>query len=400
MKYDFTTIYQRKGKDALAVDEIGKSSFAPKAPTTGYDVIPMWVADMNFATAPSVTEAMKRRLDHPLFGYYMPRPEYVQAILSWQEMHGVSGLSAEHIGYENGVLGGVISALQALIKPRGKVLLHSPYYVGFIGTLKNAGYRIVTSELIKDSVGNWRMDYQDMEEKLRDEGIDAVLFCSPHNPCGRVWEKWEIEQAMQLFEQYNVPVISDEIWSDLILPGHRHIPTQSVSPYAREHTVALYSPTKTFNLAGLIGSYHIIFNDEMRKKIEKRAEVSHYNNMNVLSMYALMGSYSAEGREWLDELLSVLAKNVDFACDFLEHQLPELSFAKPEGTYMLFVDCATYMERTEKTLDEILDQCWRYGVALQDGREFGSTHHLRINLASPYEMITKAFRRMREYVFY
>ena len=400
MKYDFTTIYTRNGMDALAVDAIGKESYAPKAPAAGYDVIPMWVADMNFATAPSVTSAIEKRLAHPLFGYFEPSEKYERSIIDWQIRQNGTTVTKDQIGYENGVLGGAVSALQALIKRGGKVMLHSPYYVGFIGMLKNAGFKVITSPLVRDSVGKWRMDYQDMEEKLRTENIDAFLFCSPHNPSGRVWEKWEIEQAMQLIESFGIPVISDEIWSDLILPGHKHVPTQSVSPYAREHTVALYAPTKTFNLAGLTGGYHVVFNRDWQEKILKKSQVSHYNHMNVLFMHALIGAYSEEGNEWLQELLQVIDQNITFACDFLEKELPDLAFSRPEGTYMLFVDVSRYMEKSGRSMDEILEQCWRYGVAVQNGREFGNDSSIRINLASPFEMIKKAFRRMREYVFY
>lgn len=400
MKYDFTTFYQREGLDASAVDDIGRSDFAPGAPDPGYDVIPMWVADMNFATAPSITRAIHERLEHPLFGYFEPRDEYYRKIISWQEKrNGITGLEKEQLGYENGVLGGVVSALSVLCKKKGRVLLHVPYYVGFIGTLQRAGYEIVTSKLVQDSLGHWRMDFSDMEKKMQFGRIDAMIFCSPHNPCGRVWDKWEIEQAMQLCEQYNIPVVSDEIWSDLILPGYHHIPTQSVSPYARNNTVALYAPSKTFNLAGLIGSYHIIYDRELKEKIDRQAAICHYNSMNVLSMYALLGAYSDEGEAWLEELRDVLQQNMDLACDFLEKNLPELHVSRPEGTYMLFADCEDYMKRTGKSLDDVLHACWKVGVALQDGRQFGSTHHVRINLASPYERIKEAFQRMKDLVF-
>ena len=158
-------------------------------------------------------------------------------------------------------------------------------------------------------------------------------FCAaPHNPCGRVWERWELEKAMELFKKYNVFVVSDEIWSDIILSGHKHIPTQSISEDARQRTAAMYAPSKTFNLAGLIGSYHIVYNDWWRDRINKESSLCHYNSMNVLSMHALIGAYKPEGYEWADELREVLTGNVDFACDYIAQHFEGVKVAKPEGT--------------------------------------------------------------------
>ena len=231
MKYDFTSIMDRRGKDAIAVDGLGKNpGFAPEPPKEGYDIIPMWVADMNFPTVPTIPEAIIERAKHPAYGYFSATDEYYNSIIKWHETrNGVTGLTKECIGYENGVLGGVISALNVFCSKGDKVLLHTPTYIGFTNCMTNNGYDMVLSPLKKDENGVWRMDFEDMEEKLKTQNIHAAVFCSPHNPCGRVWEKWEIEKAMELYKKYDVFVVSDEIWSDIILNGHKHIPTQSVS---------------------------------------------------------------------------------------------------------------------------------------------------------------------------
>lgn len=401
MKYDFTTIMERSGKDAIAVDVLGMpGTFAPGAPEEGFDAIPMWVADMNFPTVPTIQTAMIERIQHPAYGYFMPREEYYNAIINWQaKRNGVTGLTKEHIGYENGVLGGVTSALNVLCSKGDNVLVHSPTYVGFTGTLSNNGYHAVHSPLIQDEKGVWRMDFADIEQKIVENHIHAAIFCSPHNPCGRVWERWEIEQAMALFEKHGVYVISDEIWSDLILTGHQHIPTQSVSEDARNRTVALYAPSKTFNLAGLVGSYHIVYNKWLRERMDKESSLCHYNSMNVLSMYALMGAYSAEGEEWLEELREVLTGNVDFACDYIASHFPGVTCFHPEGTYMLFVDCTQWCADHGKTIDDVEQAAWRVGVAVQDGRGFFGPCHLRLNLALPLERVKEAFERLEKYVF-
>ena len=398
MKYDFTSILDRNGKDAIAVEHIPIPGAQVKE---GFDRIPMWVADMNFPTAPTVVEAMMERVQHPAYGYFDPSEEYYASIIRWQEKrNGVTGLEPEHIGYENGVLGGVISALNVMCSKGDNVLLHSPTYIGFTMSLENNGYHIVHSPLVKDENGVWRMDFEDMEKKIVKNRIHAAVFCSPHNPCGRVWERWEIEKAMELYKKYDVFVISDEIWSDLILEGHKHIPTQSVSEDARNRTVAMYAPSKTFNLAGLVGSYHIIYNTWLRERVLKESSLSHYNAMNVLSMHALVGAYKPEGYEWLDELRQVLTGNVEFACRYIQDHFEGIEVSKPEGTYMLFLDCTKWCEQHGKTIDELQRAGVEVGVIWQDGRPFHGPCHIRMNLALPFSRVQEAFERLDRYVFH
>ncbi len=400
MTYDFMTIMDRKGKDALAVDGLGVLPGAPGAPKNGFDAIPMWVADMNFPALPTIAEAIVQRVAHPAFGYFLPSDAYYKAIIDWQaSRNGVQGLTKEAIGYENGVLGGVVSALKVCCSRGDKVLVHAPTYIGFTGTLKNNGYEIVHSPLVKDEAGVWRMDFADMEQKLRTEHIHAAVFCSPHNPTGRVWERWELEEMMALFAKYDVFVVSDEIWSDLTLPGYQHIPTQSVSDDARQRTVALYAPSKTFNLAGLVGSYHIIYNDWLRDRIVKESSLCHYNDMNVLSMHALIGAYRQEGKLWVDELRQVLGSNVAFACETIRTRFDGVAVSQPQGTYMLFVDCSDWCAAHGKRIDDVLQACWDVGVAVQDGRPFHGSCHLRMNLALPHSRVEEAFARLDRYVF-
>ena len=399
MKYDVTSILDRKGKDAIALDLVCDGGAYPP-PREGFDVIPMWIADMNFPVVPTIQEAMVRRAKEPTFGYFNPREEYYAKIIQWQKDHnGVEGLEPKHIGYENGVLGGVVSALGVLCSKGDKVLVHSPTYVGFTMSLGNYGYEIVHSPLKLDENGVWRMNFADMEKKIVENKIHAAIFCSPHNPTGRVWERWEIEQAMELYKKHDVFVISDEIWSDLILEGYKHIPTQSVSEDAKMRTVAMYAPSKTFNLAGLVGSYSVVYNTWLKDRMDKEISLSHTNAMNVLSMYALIGAYKEEGSQWLEELRQVLTGNVNFACDYIEKHFEGVTVSKPQGTYMLFVDCTGWCETHGKTMDDVLAACYDVGVAVQDGRQFFGPCHMRMNLASPFSRIQEAFERLDKYVF-
>lgn len=399
MKYDFTSIMNRRGMDALAVD--GIDHMVPGAVVDpGFDVIPMSVADMNFPTVPTVPAAIIARAQHPAYGYFIPREEYYEAITRWQtRRNGAVGLTKEHIGYENGALGGVVSALNVFCSKGDKVLVHSPTYVGFTGSLTNNGYRIVHSPLRQDSQGVWRMDFEDMERKLTEQHIHAAILCSPHNPCGRVWERWELEQAMELFRKHGVWVVSDEIWSDILLRGNRHIPTQSVSEDARNRTVALYAPSKTFNLAGLVGSYHIAYNPWLRDRLEKETSLSHYNSMNVLSMHALMAAYSPEGEQWVEELCQTLTGNIDFACDYIKAHFEGVEVFRPQGTYMLFLDCGKWCRAHGKTPEELLLAGARVGVIWQSGAGFQAPDHIRMNLALPLSRVEEAFRRLDRYVF-
>lgn len=397
MKYDFTSVMDRRGKDSIAVDLIPVEGAEVDE---GFDRIPMWVADMNFPTAPAIVERVAKRLEHPAFGYYDITEEYYDSIIQWQKRRNhAEGLTKEAIGYENGVLGCVCSALQAFSAPGEAILVHAPTYVGFTKVLENNGRKIVHSYLKQDAEGIWRMDYADMDQKIKENHIHLAIFCSPHNPCGRVWEREEIEAAMEVYRSNNCVVISDEIWSDLTLAAYQHIPTQTISEDAKNRTIAIYAPSKTFNLAGLIGSYHVVYNPYLKDRLVKQSALSHYNSMNVLSMHALEGAYSEAGEEWLDELKQVLTGNVNWACDFIRENFPGVKLSKPQGTYMLFVDCEEWCRQKGVTMDEILHAGVRAGVLWQDGRPFHGPYSIRINLALPLSRVQEAFGRLKKYVF-
>lgn len=399
MNYDFTTMLDRRGRDSIAADQFCGLSEQLLLP--GFEPLPMWVADMNFATAPTVTQALLQRAAHPSFGYFDPSDAYYDAILAWQrEGNGVQGLERAHIGYENGVLGGITSALRVLCSDGDPVLLHSPAYNGFTSQLEKNGYRAVLSPLQLDEDQAWRMDFADMERKLREHRIHTALLCSPHNPTGRVWERWELERAMELFRAYDVYVISDEIWSDLTLFGCRHIPTQSLSEDARSRTAAFYSPSKTFNLAGLVGSYRIVYSGYLRDRLDRYESLCHYNDMNVLSMHALIGAYQPEGRRWLEELKAVLEENMRYACGFVQQRFDGVRFSRPQGTYVLLLDCAQWCREHALSGQELHLAGVRVGVLWQKGSIYHVPCGVRLNLALPRDKLAQALDRLDRYVFH
>ena len=396
MKYDFETAVDRFGKDSISANIIPWNV----TPDEGFSRIPMWCADMSFVAAPPVMKAINKRLEFQSFGYFELSDEYFDSIISWQSRrNGVQGLMKEHIGYENGVLGGVSSAIQALSAPGDKILLHSPTYIGFTRVLNDIGRTAVHSPLVRDQHGVWRMDYADMDRKIKENGIHLAIFCSPHNPCGRVWEREEIEKAMEVFAANHCVVISDEIWSDIVMPGNKHIPTQSVSDDAKTRTVAFYAPSKTFSLAGLIGSYHIIYNPYLRDRVTRQGELSHYNDCNVLSMHALIGAYSVEGEEWANEMISVIDENFAYACDFIGKNFPGVQVMRPQGTYMLFLDCGEWLAAHDSTLRELEYRGVRAGVIWQNGEDFFGKNSIRINLALPKALLAEALERLKKYAF-
>ena len=393
MIYDFETIMDRKG--GAGVDW----AVVPTKPKNGFSAIPMWVADMNFATVPTIPQAIIKRAEHPAFGYYLPTDEYFDSIIRWhKERNNVSGLARENIGYENGVLGCVSTAIQAFTAPGEKILLHSPTYIGFTLVLKNTGRVAELSPLKKDENGVWRMDYEDMDRRIKKNNIHFVILCSPHNPCGRVWERKELERAMEIFRANQCIVISDEIWSDILLNGNKHTPTQSISEDAKKRTIAVYAPSKTFNLAGLIGSYHIIYDKYLRDRMNRQSDMTHYNSMNVMSMHALIGAYKDEGHRWVDELCEVLSKNINYAYDIIQNEFDGIEVSKPEGTYMLFLHCEEYCKKRGLTIDELIQKGWDVGVAWQQGAPFHDEWGIRMNLALPHSLVIEAFDRLKRFV--
>ncbi len=402
MNYDFETIMDRSGKDALAIDAIGAGvawATVPTKPKNGFSVIPMWVADMNFATVPTIPQAIIKRAEHPAYGYFLPTKEYYDSIIRWHEKrNGITGLNKRHIGYENGVLGCVSTAIQAFTAPGEKILLHSPTYIGFTHVLEDTGRVAELSPLKKDENGVWRMDYEDMEKRIKKNHIHLVILCSPHNPCGRVWLREELERAMEIFRENQCIVISDEIWSDILLNEHQHIPTQNISEDAKKRTIAVYAPSKTFNLAGLIGSYHIIYDDYLRDRMSRQSGMSHYNEMNVLSMHALIGAYQDEGHQWVDELCQVLSRNINYAYNRIQNDFEGIEVSKPEGTYMLFLHCEDYCKNHNLTIDELIQKGWDVGVAWQQGAPFHDAWGIRMNLAVPFSLVTEAFDRLEKLV--
>ncbi|WP_368390071.1 MalY/PatB family protein [Thomasclavelia ramosa] len=402
MKYDFTTVLDREGHDSLAYDAPvhGTMNIFPDYKLQeGFDVIPMWIADMSFAVPDFIIENVKKRLEFPVYGYFAYSKEYYQAIIDWQkQQHQVNDLLPENIGYENGVIGGVVNALNILCSKGDKFLIHSPTYNGFSNVISPNGYEMVLSPLIKDNDGVWRMDYEDMERKIVENNLHVALLCSPHNPTGRVWEKEELLKAIEIFERHQVYVISDEIWSDLIFKGYHHTPTQNVNDYAKNHTISFYAPSKTFNLAGMIGSYHIVYNKWLKDRLDKEESLTHYNSMNVLSMHALIGAYT-KGNEWLGQLKDILEENSKYAINYINEHFEGVFVSQTQGTYLIFLQCHDWCQKHHLSNDELYLKGLEVGVMWTNGKEYKDNYGMRMNLSLPLSRLKEALDRLDKYVF-
>lgn len=399
MKYDFTTILDRKNKESRSYDSIGKIG-NPSVPNKDFDTIPMFVSDMDFIIAPSIQKELEERLKHPIFGYF-DTPEWLyESIVNWHvKTKNMTNLKNEHIGYQNDVLGGLVSALRALNKPGDSILLHAPTFVGFVNIINSLGYKSVLSELIPDENGIYRMNYSDMDKKIKENNIKTVILCSPHNPLGRMWDESELKLASEVFEKNSCTIISDEIWSEIELNGKKHYPTQNATTYLKNNTIALYSPNKGFNIAGLNISYHIIYNDDLRKKVETSSNLTYYNSPNILSMYALKGAYTQDGLEWLKEMQEVISKNINYTYDFINDNFKDINVIKPEGTYILFLDCEKWIKNNNITMDELLEKGYKYGIGWSDGRPFNAKYGIRLNLGIHFEKVQEMLYRLKKYIF-
>ena len=383
------------------VDRTGTASLKWDALDVRYgnpDLISMWVADMEFKTPECVREALKKRVEHGVYGYSFIPDSYYQAVINWEEKHHGYHLDKDWIRVTPGVVSALYWMVNMYTQKDDSVIIMTPVYYPFHNCVTDNNRTLVTYDMEYDK-GIFTIDFDAFEKKIIDNNVKMYIMCSPHNPAGRVWKEEELEKMLEICQRHNVLVISDEIHQDLVFEGHKHIPVSSVSEDARNRTISMYAPSKTFNLAGLIGSYHIIYNKYLRSRVEKESSLSHYNDCNVLSMYALMGAYSDEGKEWHKQLVKVLNDNINYACDYIEKHFDGVTLSKPEGTYMLYLDTSEWSKKTGVDCTELLKRGNDCGIAWQDGRMFVWPDTIRINVALPTSRVIEAFDRMDKYVF-
>lgn len=381
--YDFDSIIDRRNTSCAKWDNL--------VPLYGRDdLIPLWVADMDFPTATPITEALRKRIEHNVFGYTFPSDDYYKAIAGWMARRHNWKVEREWITYTPGVVPALSYCVRAFTEPGDKIIIQSPVYHPFYNVIKDNGREIVKNPL-KFEDGKYYMDYDDLENKI-DSRTKMLILCSPHNPVGRVWKEEELRKLADICMRNNILIVSDEIHFDIVYSGNRHIVLGSISDDIRNNCVVLTAPSKTFNIAGLQVSNAIISNDELRRIYRDELNKDHISAPNIFGGVALIAAYN-ESEEWLDELLKYLEGNRDFFMSYINERIPQLKAINPEGTYLIWVDCNGLNMNPDELKNFFINKC---RLALNDGRMFGEEGRgfMRFNIGCPRFLLKEALERI------
>lgn len=385
MTYNFDEIVPRRGTDSLKWD-------ASNDPA----MLPLWVADMDFRAAPFIIEALQRRLDHGIFGYVQVPEAYYLSVINWfSRRHGWS-MKREHMLYTTGVIPAIAAILQSITQPGDRVLLQTPVYNCFYSCLRNAGNVLVESPLICRDC-RFEPDFDDFERQIVYNDVKVFLLCNPHNPVGRVWTPEELRRMGDICMKHDVFVISDEIHNELVMPGYRYTPFASLRPEYAPHCAVCTSVSKSFNIAGLQIANITIADNAVRRRVDRRININETCDVNPFGIDALQAAYTPEGEEWLRQLMEYIHGNYQLLCSFLEQYLPQVRVTRMEGTYLAWVDCAA-IALSSQNLSLLLRE--RAHVWFTPGTEYSpsGSSYLRINLACPRSLLTKALQQVCEAV--
>lgn len=383
MSFNFNKIIDRTNNFSAKWSEMNKN-FGTN------DLLPMWVADMDFLTAPCIMEALKDRLEQGIFGYTTRPSSYNESIVNWLDNRFSWKIKKEWLMFSPAVITSISLLIQNLTQKNDKIMIQEPVYSPFHNIVELNERDLVISPLIKLDDGSYIMDYEDIEAKIKD--VKIFILCNPHNPVGRVWTREELTRLGQICLKHNVIVISDEIHSDIILKNHKHIPFASISKEFCKNTITCMAPTKTFNLAGLQSSFLVMSNPYYYEVMDRAFSTLDIKRNNAFSLVATEAAYNY-GEDWLDELIKYIEDNVDFAIEYIKTNMPKLKVKKPEGTYLLWVDFNS-LNVDEKDLKDALINKGK--VALNSGSSFGigGDGYYRINLACPRAMVLEALKRI------
>lgn len=382
MKYDFDKIVDRKNTNSLKWDE---------KPGT----LPLWVADMDFETAPKIKEAILKRAEHGIFGYSIIPDEWKKSYQSWWKRRHNFNISSESLIFCTGVVPAISSCVRKLTTPAEKVLIQTPVYNIFFNSIVNNGRFVLESPLDFDGE-NYSIDFARLEKDLSDPQVSLMILCNPHNPCGKIWSKEELSKIGSLCKKYGVNVISDEIHCDITKPGKNYVPFASVSKDCEEISVTCVSPSKCFNIAGLNSAAVVVPNPFLRHKVWRALNTDEIAEPNAFAINATIAAFN-ESEDWLCELNYYLFENRKFAEDFINSEIPILNAVKAEATYLLWIDVSkTGMDGTEFA-SKLRNKTRLF---INDGAEYGKTgiDFVRINLACPRSVLTDAMNRLKKFV--
>ena len=381
MKYDFDEIIPRRGTNSYKWDSARDA-----------DILPMWVADMDFRTAPPVVEALRKRVEHGIFGYVRVPDAYYAAVTNWFARRHDWQIEKEWIIYTTGVVPALSAVIKALTVPGDKVMVQTPVYNCFFSSIRNNGCGMIANPLIYRN-GTYQIDFADLEQKAADPNVKVLLLCNPHNPAGRVWTKQELTRIAAGWILNNVWVVADEIHCELVFPGHTYIPFASISQEFLMHSVTCTSPSKAFNLAGLQIANIISADTDIRTKIDKAINVNEICDVNPFGVEALMAAYN-DSEEWLEELKQYLFANYNYLRAYFAEYLSEFPVSMLEGTYLVWVDCSVLNQSSDEIVKTLLE---KEKLWVNEGSLYGEAGEgfIRINIACPRQQLIEGLNRLR-----
>lgn len=388
MKYDFNKIINRNNTKSLKYD-FAKERNMPE------DLLPLWVADMDFQTSPEIIEALNKAVSHGIYGYSEGKEEYFDAVYNWYNDNFNWQVKKEWLIKTPGVVFAIVLAINALTNEGDSVLIQNPVYYPFTEVIIDNNRKLVNNSLVRNGK-KYEIDFEDFEKKIIENNVKLFILCSPHNPVGRVWKKWELEKIGDICLKHNVKIVSDEIHSDFVYPENKHIVFSSLDEKYQNITITCTAPTKTFNIAGLQISNIFIPNLEIRKKVLKQLDRVGYSQVNLMGLVACEAAYKY-GRQWLNELKEYLLDNLNFLRDYLETNIPQIKLIEPEGTYLIWLDCSA-LGLEDKELEKFIVE--KAKLWLDSGYIFGKEGEgfQRINIACPRETLKKALEQLKEAV--
>ena len=383
MKYNFDEIIPRRNTNSVKWDEAAQD-----------DIIPLWVADMDFRVLPQITEALRQRVDHGVFGYTHVPDSYYESVIRWfKDRHGLQGVKPSDIIYTSGVVPAISAIVRGLTLPGDKVLVQTPVYNCFFSSIRNQGCMVEENHLVYKN-NTYVVDWDDFERKCADSRVRIFLLCNPHNPAGRVWKKEELQRMGEICQKHAVFVISDEIHCELVMPGNEYTPFASLSDDFLKNSATCVAPTKAFNIAGLQIANIIVKDRTKRERIDRAINIHEVCDVNPFGVIATEAAYTEEGAEWLRQLNTYLFANYRFLCDFFSMHFPSLEVVNLEGTYLVWVDCSSL----GKSSTEIVNNLYRHGVWMNDGVMYGENQRafIRINIACPRKILEEGLLRMEK----
>ncbi|MFA6748212.1 MAG: PatB family C-S lyase [Aminobacterium sp.] len=383
-KYNFDHVIERRGTACQKWDNLGKVFGDP-------DILALWKADMDFKAPPEVIERLKKRLDHGIFGYPNRPDDFYDAIISWMSRRHGWDIKKEWICHSPGVTPSLVFSMLAMTRPGDRVVIQSPIYAPFYHIIEENGRRITDNPLVLDN-GRFFMNLDDLKAKLNSR-VKMLFLCNPHNPSGRVWQKRELEEIAEICLKNNITIVSDDVHSDIVYEGNKHIPIASISRDIEERTITSFSPSKTFNLAGFRSAVVVIPNKDLRDRYNDLISGMHLAGVTVFGAEAIAAAYST-GEEWLEELIEYLSGNLRFVGEFLRENIPAIKLIKPEGTYVPLIDFRELGLSSEELQKFLVHKA---GVGMNNGAEFGKVTEgfARMTIAAPRSTITEGLNRIK-----